>query len=1162
MSESELTRNPVEELAEEFLARYRRGERPELTEYAQRHPGLADEIRDLFPALLMVEQAAPGDGPPPADPVPQQLGDFRIVREVGRGGMGVVYEAVQTSLGRRVALKVLPASLAGDASSRQRFHREARSAARLHHTNIVPVFEVGERHGVSYYAMQFIKGQSLDGVLRELRRLVDEPGRRAARAGLPLDADQAPPGPPTASLARALRTGQFPVRESLGGQGVKKPAELAGSAPTPVVPAAGGALQLAAPGLLPLSDRDHYHRAVARLALQAAEALAYAHGQKILHRDIKPANLLLDVEGVLWVTDFGLAKEEGTDLTRTGGVIGTLRYMAPERFRGAADARSDVYSLGATLYELLTLRPAFVEPDQERLIRQVLQDEPPRPSHIEPEVPRDLETVCLKAMAKDPAHRYRGAAALAEDLSRFLADQPIRARRTSMLEYCWRWCRRNRVAATLAALVTGLVVAVAVVAVVDDYRLREQEAATRRRLYESLVAQARASRLSRRAGQRFESLKALQAATQIARQMKFADHDFRELRNEAIASLALPDLRVTHEWSGWPEGSAHLDFDGRLERYVRTDYRGIVSVRRVSDDEQLCHFESRLANAWPRLSPDGRYLALSDPPRMQVWQLDRLERLDIPPESACTAYEFSPDNRWLAAAQTNGTINLYDLARGQRVRQLPPGPCPVHSTAFHPDSNRLAVSHAGGVQVRDLATGAVERDFPLTGAEHVVWHPDGRTLAAVGGDRMIHLWNVSTTHESDPLWKWKSTELRISFNGSGDLLASVGREQMLRLWEPRIGSELFHTPVTFPGASLRFGNDRVLAAGIRDGRLSIWEVVPGHECRRLIRNPARGEAPYSPFSVSPAGPFLAVRTPEGFGLWDRRTGASLASVSAGPLDDIVFEPSGALLTAGPAGIFRWPIGPDTRNAESTRLGPPQRLSLPGTHGSQIACSVSGRAVASAHCWGGLVLLADQPDLPVRLEPHKGAQTVAISPDQRWVATGSRDDAGVRVWDAQTGEPVKDLVPQEGWVQVTFSPDGRWLATRGNNLRLWAVGSWQQGLSLSGIAGAAVAFSPTEKLLAMETGYGTVRLVDPDTGREYARLAEPDQVKVTWMCFSPDGQELLTSGSGNEAWIRVWNLRAIRRELAEMGLDWELPPYRAVEERNGASTPRVIVDPAQ
>jgi WD40 repeat protein len=901
---------------------------------------------------------------------------------------------------------------------------------------------------------------------------------------------------------------------------------------------------------------------MARLGRQAAEALAYAHGQHILHRDIKPANLLLDVHGTLWMTDFGLAKEEeADDLTVTGDVVGTLRYLAPERLSGAADARSDVYSLGATLYELLTLRPAFTEPVRNRLVKQVLHDEPPPPSAVEPRVPRDLETIVLKAMAKEPTRRYQSAAELADDLGRFLADEPLRARRATALERGRRWCRRNPVVAALTAAVVALAAAVAAVAVVDDVHLRREQAATRRRLYESLVAEARSTRLSRRAGQRYDALRALEAAARLAREMNLPPEDFVELRNEAVACLALPDLRVSREWDGWPEGSAHLDFDGAMRRYVRTDRRGAVSVRRVADDEELWHHESALGGARPRLSPDGRFLALADPPRLELWDLDGPRPIEVPPGAACAAHDFSPDGRWLAAVQPDGAVNLYDLAAGRLVRRLPPGPAAVHSAAFHPDSRRLAVSHGGGVQVRDLTTGQVERDLALPGAEHLAWHPDGRTLAVVSTDRAIHLLDVSTGWEVGRLSKWKNGELRIAFNRSGDLLASFGQEQMLRLWEPRLGSELVHTPASFAGAVPRFGDDRLLGVGIKDDRLRLWEITAGDECRRLVHNPARGEAPYGPFAVSPDGRLLAARTPEGFGLWDHRTGGHLISVTAGSLDAVVFEPSGSLLTAGAAGFDRWPIRPDPGDAGATRLGPPRCLPFAGLAAGQVACSRDGDVVAGAQGWGALVLRADRPDQLLRLEPHRGAHAVAVSPDGRWVATGSQDGAGARVWDARSGDPVKDLVPDEGWVRVAFSPDGRWLATRGSRLRLWEVGSWQEGPSLGASTGAAFAFSPVEKLLAMETGDGAVRLVDPDTGREHARLADPDQVRVTSICFSPDGREMLTAGGGTDAWIRAWDLPSIRRQLAAMDLDWGLPPYPPAEPRD-VPPPRVVMDPSR
>jgi serine/threonine protein kinase/Flp pilus assembly protein TadD len=403
MSDERSERHPVDELAEDFVARFRRGERPSVSEYARRYPELAEQISEVLQALVLIEQLGPG----PEEAVPastegpplRQLGEFQIIREVGRGGMGVVYEAVQESLGRHVALKVLAGDALLSPTHRQRFQQEARAAARLHHSNIVPVFGVGEHAGVHYYAMQFIQGQALDAVLREIKRLWNN-----------TDASEAAP-------AASTQTG---------------PSSLLGRS----------------------EGVQSYFRNVAQVGLQVAEALAYAHEQGVLHRDIKPANLLLDAQGTVWVTDFGLAKTEANQsLTSTGDIVGTLRYMAPERFNGWSDPRSDVYALGVTLYELVTLRPAFEEADRNRLIKQILHEEPPRPRKLDRRLPQDLETIVLKAQAKEPGDRYLSAGELGADLRAFLADRPIQARRTSALEQTWRWCRRNRALAALAVVV-------------------------------------------------------------------------------------------------------------------------------------------------------------------------------------------------------------------------------------------------------------------------------------------------------------------------------------------------------------------------------------------------------------------------------------------------------------------------------------------------------------------------------------------------------------------------------------------------------------------------------------------------------------------------------------------------------------------------------------
>jgi serine/threonine protein kinase len=383
---------------EEFVALTEGGERPSRHEFLARHAEIADGLSECLDGLGVVQGAARSFFTPSGQAVPEEprwshdrLGDYRIVTELGRGGMGIVYEAEQVSLGRRVALKVLPFSSGFDPRQRQRFQVEAQAAAHLNHPHIVPVFAVGHESGVHYFAMRLIEGKSLAEIIRDLRSARSTAdGRQSA----PLEVGRSGSG-------------------STSGRG------------------------------------REFCRWVARLGLQAAEGLDHAHSIGVIHRDIKPSNLLVDGQGHLWITDFGLARVGGGDsgLTRTGDLIGTLAFMSPEQVRGdrlAVDPRSDVYALGATLYELLTLQPAFDAPDRQELIRRVLHDEPLAPRRINSQIPRDLETIILRAMAKEPAGRYGSARALADDLIRFRDDRPIEARRPGVLERTARWARRHR----------------------------------------------------------------------------------------------------------------------------------------------------------------------------------------------------------------------------------------------------------------------------------------------------------------------------------------------------------------------------------------------------------------------------------------------------------------------------------------------------------------------------------------------------------------------------------------------------------------------------------------------------------------------------------------------------------------------------------------------
>lgn len=421
---------------QDYLAELEAGRRPHRREFLQRYPDLAEPLTQCLDGLDLVHKAAiresgsgvrtapVGPNPSQADSVPADpLGDFKIVREIGRGGMGVVYEAVQLSLGRRVALKVLPFAATLDPKQLLRFKHEAQAAAHVHHTNIVPVYYVGCERGVHFYAMQLIDGQPLSAVIEEVRsHSADSRQQTESRERVGANSPQSENAPhdTVSQLSLALSTHRS-----------TKP-------------------------------RD-YFRTAARFLVQAAEALEHAHQSGIVHRDIKPANLLVDVHGRLWITDFGLAQfHADVVLTQTGDLVGTLRYMSPEQASGSRlqlDHRTDIYSLGATLYELTTLQPIFPGTNRQELLYQIAHDEPRSPRALVKTMPVELETIILKAVGKHPADRYATANDFAADLQRYLDDQPILARRPSLIDRARKWSRRHPsiVAAGVLLLVVCIV---------------------------------------------------------------------------------------------------------------------------------------------------------------------------------------------------------------------------------------------------------------------------------------------------------------------------------------------------------------------------------------------------------------------------------------------------------------------------------------------------------------------------------------------------------------------------------------------------------------------------------------------------------------------------------------------------------------------------------
>jgi serine/threonine protein kinase/WD40 repeat protein/tetratricopeptide (TPR) repeat protein len=1161
--------DPLGPVLESLLERVRRGERPALTELMARHPELAGRIRESMPALVELEQLGISSGSltprarhstatsdsGDAVPSPERLGDYLIHRRLGGGGMGVVYEAEHASLKNRVALKVMQPRFRADSKYLRRFHAEARLAAGLHHTNIVGVFDYGEQDGVCYYAMQFIEGQPLDRVLADIRRLRDDDTHAesligpdgiltiptaAAAKGLPTGRSAAPTNPDLTTTASTAAGEEAPAADAIRAldpePGLEQPV---GSEPS----------TLGSSSLFGLRELQ-YFREIARVGVQVADALEYAHRRGVLHRDIKPSNLLLDAMGNVWVTDFGLAKlEENADLSQSRELVGTLRYMAPERFQGSSDRRGDIYSLGATLYELLALRPLFEENDQIRLIERIRDDPPAPPRQLDRNIPRDLETIVLKALAKDAFDRFGSAGELAGELRRFVEGRPIRSRPVSAAERFWRWCKREPwlAGANIAAVILMIVLAAAAIVFRNQAealaveRGRSDAAAldARSSAVDAYTAQAEAGRSSNRPGQRFETLKAVSRATELLNGLppRPDSASRREsLRDLAIAALALPDLRPTGRVIRQPQGAIAVAFDRTMTRYAVRFGDGTISVRRVADDGEVARFSAPSVRPIDHLgfSPDGRYLAAAHTPgfALTVWDVDRgvvavYDRGPVP-----GAARFSSDSRRLALINRSRTLLVYDLSTGQPIAKL--GVRGVGSLAVHPDGAQIAVidneSNPSSCRIREIETGGLLQQITLRApAADVVWSTDSSTLAITGKDRRIDLWDTPSGVLRATLEGHASGAIGAAFYPAGTLLANLDSSGELRLWDSVLGRPLLNLRSEF---GPEFSQDGRIVVRLED-QLIAYQVNPALEYRTLA-HASREPVNYGRPSVRHDGRLLAVGTDSGAVLWDLARGTELAFLPIANARQVMFEPSGDLITSGSMGVHRWPIRLDA-GRHDFGIGPPLPLRLPaGLCG--IAADRSGRIVAKAAYVTAYIVT---PERSFWVDGLKDCRGVAVSPDGQWLATGTHAEAqrAAQIWRISDGTKETEL-PFDYRTGVDFSPDGKLLLTTASPSRLWEVGTWRE---VSELGGLALCFSPDGRIVVVVDANKMIRLVQTETGRTMARLESPDSFQPEAAIVSPDGSRLVVTTNNGPA-VHIWDLRMIRAHLAAMGLDWDAPAF--------------------
>jgi WD40 repeat protein/tRNA A-37 threonylcarbamoyl transferase component Bud32 len=1078
----------LDEVITTYLQDVEDGRAPDETEWLARYPDLADELRTFLAGQHSLERVAGPIRPQASEqetlgPAPWQppgpgkkvryFGDYELLEEIARGGMGVVYKARQVSLNRIVALKmILAGQLARDADV-QRFYAEAQTAANLQHPNIVAIHEVGQFQGQHYFSMDYVEGQSLAAVIREH----------------PLPPDQA---------AANVKT--------------------------------------------------------------VAEAIHYAHQKGVLHRDLKPGNVLIDASGQPRVTDFGLAKrfeassgqaspgsKAGEGLTATGAILGTPSYLPPEQAgsgRGQVGPASDVYSLGTILYELVTGRPPFQGPTPMDTVLQVLSDEPVPPGRLQPQLPVNLETICLKCLHKEPHKRYATAAALAEDLRRFLAGEPILARPVGRVERTVKWVRRRPLVASLLAAVVASVLAGAAVSAYFAFEAsnRADEAEKNYLLAKDKtnLAEQKSKLASDKTQETLVALKQTdQARKDAEREQKRAE------KNEFNTRQSLYVARVNQAHLAWQAGQVGqvLDLleDTSPAKTGGYDFRGFewYYLRRLCRAGHTILTRKEQPLSAIACSPDGKMVA-----------------------TASTALPLTSTQ----GDSSQPALKLWNAITGQLLHTLKgysPSPVFLGSLAISPDGKRIAAPGEAGILVWDSETGKTIQTIPGKDDDGLktiapignglAFSPDGHALAMVTG-KAVRLWDFQTAKEATPALAPHSVPLTcVTFARDGSRLVAGAQISgglfpgpTVLAWETKTGkgSLALHHPGGVIAVAVSPDGKTIASAG-GDFTVRLW-AVEGKKEKWTVRAPGQW---FSSLVFTPDGRWLIGGSLDGsINVWDVKTGSPLRTLRGHTLgvSGLALPSDGRRLASsgldGTARLWEWDRDQEAVSLQEP-LGPVTSLAF-HPDGKRLA---SGSAGVSLWDLEKRKVVRSYKEFLVNF----GTMAMGFSPDGTRLATAS---VTVKVWDTATGkkifgkdpplfgQPKNDQAEEDEFGMIwglAYSPDGKHLAW-GSHIRDAATGKKIRAIVTKAPdplgASGSMAYSPDGKHLAIGGMTKVISLVDTSNGKTVRTFTEfPDRIlKVS---FTPDGHRLLAASTSR---ARVWELPS-GQELLDVRLTSTFTP---------------------